>query len=67
MNLPGLEYTIIFTPIFVTVGVIALAEYLLLTRQHPLIIAIAKAVKAAAIPFAIAFYIVLITERISAM
>ena len=67
MNSLGLGYGAIFAPIFVAVTVMVVAEYALLTRKHPLIIAIAKAVKAAAIPFAVAFYIVLITEQISAM
>ena len=67
MNLLNLEYGILFAPIFLAVAVMAVAECALLTRKHPLIAAPAKAVKAAAIPFAVAFYIVLITEQISAM
>ena len=67
MNSLNLDYGSIFTPIIAAVAAIAFAEYLLLTRKHPLIVAPAKAVKAAAIPFAVAFYIVLITEQISAM
>ena len=67
MNSIHLDYGSIFTPIIAAVVAISIAEYLLLTRKHPLIVAPAKAVKAAAIPFAVAFYIVLITEQISAM
>ena len=67
MNSIHLDYGSIFMPIIAAVVAISIAEYLLLTRKHPLIVAPAKAVKAAAIPFAVAFYIVLITEQISAM
>lgn len=67
MNSLGLDYGSIFTPIILAVTAIAVAEYALLTKKHPLIVAPAKAVKAAAIPFAVAFYIVLITEQIGAM
>lgn len=67
MNSLELNYGSIFTPIIAAVIAIAVAEYVLLTKNHPLIVAPAKAVKAAAIPFAVAFYVVLITEQISAM
>lgn len=67
MNSFDFDYGAIFAPVIAAVIVIAVAEYFLLTRKHPLIIAPAKAARAAAIPFAVAFYIVLISEQISAM
>ena len=65
-NSLDLDYGLIFAPISAAITALAFAEYVLLTRKHPLIIAPAKALKAVAIPFAVAFYIVLITEQISA-
>lgn len=59
-----LDYRFVLAPILAAIAFRAVAEYLLLTRENPLVIASAKAVKAAAIPFAVAFYIVLITAQI---
>ena len=64
MSLPGLDNPLIFVPIAAAVVVRGFAEYLLLTRSHPLIVALAKAVQAATLPFAVSFYVVLITRQI---
>ena len=64
MGWPDLDYGSIFAPVMAAVIARAFAEYLLLTREHPLVVALARAVKAAAIPFALAFYVVLITAQI---
>lgn len=63
MTLPGFDNALIFVPIFAAIGLRAIAEYLLLTRSHPLVVAPAKAVKAGALPFAVAFYVALITQQ----
>ena len=55
---------ILLLPVVAAVLARGFAEYLLLTRSHPVIAALAKAVKAAAIPFAVAFYVALITRQI---
>lgn len=55
-----LDYRFILAPVLAAIAFRAVAEYLLLTRENPLVIASAKA----AIPFAVAFYIVLITAQI---
>lgn len=59
-----LDYGPIIIPIAIAIFVRAVGEYALLTRTHPLIVALAKAANAAALPFAVAFYIVLITAQI---
>ena len=64
MGWPDLDYDVLLAPVLAAVAVRAFAEYLLLTREHPLVVAPARAVKAAAIPFALAFYVVLITAQI---
>lgn len=64
MGWADLDYRFVFAPVLAAVIARAVAEYLLLTWEHPLVVAPAKAVKAAAIPFAVAFYIVLITAQI---
>ena len=65
MSLPGLDNALILLlPVVAAVLTRGFAEYLLLTRSHPVIAALSKAVKAAAIPFAVAFYVALITRQI---
>jgi len=65
MSLPGFDNALIFLlPVAAAIAVMVIAEYALLTQSHPLIVALAKAFKAAAIPFAVAFYVALITQQI---
>lgn len=64
MGWPDLDYPLVLVPVLTAVVFRAFAEYLLLTWEHPLVVAPARAVKAAAIPFAVAFYIVMITAQI---
>ena len=65
MSLPGFDNALILLlPVVAAVLARGFAEYFLLTRSHPAIAALAKAIKAAAIPFAVAFYVALITRQI---
>lgn len=64
MGWADLDFRFVFAPILAAIAFRAAVEYVLLTQEHPLLAAIAKAVKAAAIPFAVAFYIVMITAQI---
>lgn len=64
MGWPDLDYRLVLVPILAAVAFRSAAEYALLTWEHPLLVAPARAVKAAAIPFAVAFYIVMITAQI---
>ena len=57
------DITLILIPIALAIGLRTGAEYALLTWSHPLVVAFARAVKAASLPFAVAFYVVLITEQ----
>lgn len=63
MSLSLFDDPLLLIPITIAIGLRTIAEYALLTRSHPLMVALAKAVKAAALPFALAFYVVLITEQ----
>lgn len=63
MNLPVFDNPLFLIPIAIAIGARMGGEYLLLTRRHPLVVAFAKAVNAGALPFALAFYVVLITEQ----
>ena len=64
MGWPDLDYSSMFAPVLAAIVARAVAEYALLTWEQPLVVAVAKAFKAAAIPFALAFYVVLITAQI---
>ena len=64
MGWSDLDYRLVLVPILAAVSARALAEYALLTWDKPLVVALARAVKAAAIPFALSFYVVLITAQI---
>ena len=64
MDWPDLNYGLILAPVLAAVAARAVAEYALLTWEQPLVVAVAKAFKAAAIPFVLAFYVVLITAQI---
>ena len=63
MSLSPFDDPLLLIPIAVAIGLMAIAEYVLLTRSHPLVVAPAKAVKAAVLPFALAFYVALITRQ----
>ena len=59
-----LDYRLVLGPILAAIVFRTAAEYALLTWEYSLLVAFARAVKAAAIPFALAFYVVLITAQI---
>lgn len=63
MSLSPFDNPLLLIPIAMAIGLRAIAEYALLTWSHPLIVAPAKAVKAGALPFAVAFYVALITQQ----
>ena len=63
MSLPELDNPLLLIPIAIAIGARMGGEYLLLTRSHPLVVAFAKAVNAAALPFAVAVYVALITQQ----
>ncbi len=58
------DYYPMFVPIFAAIMVRTFAEYLLLTADHPIAVAFARALKSAALPFAVAIFAVLITAQI---
>ena len=63
MSLFPFDDPLLLIPIAIAIGLRAIAEYVLLTRSHPLVVAPVKAVKAAALPFAVAVYVALITQQ----
>lgn len=63
MSLSPFDDPLLLIPIAIAIGLRAIAEYVLLTRSHPLVVAPVKAVKAAVLPFALAFYVALITQQ----